>query len=107
SRLQPALWGHGLALEGGEALLEHAFTRLYARRVWGLWHPRNRGARLCLAALGFGTGALTPYEGGLALQHHLDAARWERVCRLPRRGRVRCAAAASRESLPSADALPA
>ena len=104
SRLHPALWGHGLAMDGGEALLDHAFTELNLRRVWGLCHPHNRGARLCLAALGFGTGALAPYEGGLALQHHLDAARWPCVRRLPRRERLRRAAAASRESTPAIDA---
>jgi RimJ/RimL family protein N-acetyltransferase len=104
SRLHPALWGHGLAMDGGEALLDHAFTHMNLRRVWGLCHPHNRGARLCLAALGFGTGALAPYEGGMALQHHLEAARWRCVRGVARRERLRRAAAASRESPPLIDA---
>jgi RimJ/RimL family protein N-acetyltransferase len=104
SRLHPTLWGHGLAMDGGEALLDHAFSHLGLRSLWGLCHPHNRGARLCLAALGFGTGALAPYEGGMALQHHLDAAHWRCSRRVARRERLRRAAAASRESSPLIEA---
>lgn len=97
SRLQPAQWGHGVALDGGEALLDHAFDELGLHRVWGLCHPRNRGARLCLAALGFEPKTMVPYEGGMALQHCLDATRWPHVRRLPRRNRLQRAAAGARE----------
>src|SRR5690349_9299216 len=33
-RLRRVFWGRGLATEGSLALIEHAFTRLDARRVW-------------------------------------------------------------------------
>lgn len=92
SRLLPLHWGSGLALEGGEALLQHAFGRLGLSRVWGLCAADNRGARLCLAALGFGPGVMAPCEGGQALHHSLDAARFRRAMALPRHARRRQAA---------------
>lgn len=92
SRLLPAHWGSGLALDGGEALLHHAFGPLGVPRVWGLCAPANRGARLCLAALGFGPGVMAPCEGGEALHHRIDAARFHRALALPRRRRLQQAA---------------
>lgn len=95
ARLLPSLWGHGLALEGGEALLQHAFRGLGLGRVWALCDPANRGARLCLAALGFGPGVMAPCEGcegGEAMHHVIDASRWRRAMARPRRERVQQAA---------------
>lgn len=93
SRLLPAHWGRSLSLDGGEALLQHAFDTLRLPRVWGTCHPDNRGARLCLAALGFGPGALAPGEDGQTLLcHRLDVAAWRRVCDMPRRLRLQQAA---------------
>lgn len=94
SRLLPLHWGSGLALDGGEALLHHAFDRLGLPRVWGLCAPANRGARLCLAALGFGPGVMAPCDGGEALHHSVDAARFRRALALPRRRRLAQAARA-------------
>jgi RimJ/RimL family protein N-acetyltransferase len=92
SRLLPAHWGSGLALEGGQALLHHAFTRLGLPRVWGLCDPANRGARLALAALGFGPGEMAPCPGGQALYHQIDATRFRRALARPRRERLQDAA---------------
>jgi RimJ/RimL family protein N-acetyltransferase len=92
SRLLPAHWGSGLALEGGEALLHHAFGRLRLSRVWGLCDPANRGARLALAALGFGPGAMAPCPGGQALHHQVDAGRFHRALARSRRERLQHAA---------------
>lgn len=92
SRLLPAHWGSGLALEGGEALLRHAFERLRLARVWGLCDAANRGARLALAALGFGPGAMAPCPGGQALHHQVDAVRFRRALARSRRERLQQAA---------------
>lgn len=92
SRLVPDAWGTGLALEGGELLLLHAFDTLRLSRVWGACAPGNRGARLCLAALGFGELGLAPYEGREALHHLLGAREAARWLARPRRERLRDAA---------------
>lgn len=99
SRLLPAYWGSGVALDGGEALLDHAFARLGLARVWGVCDSANRGARLCLGALGFGPGALAPYGGGAqALHHQVDAARFARALAQPRRRRLQQAAVRLRDA---------
>jgi RimJ/RimL family protein N-acetyltransferase len=92
SRLVPEVWGKGTALEGGEALLRHAFATLRLPRVWGTCAPGNRGARLCLGALGFGELGLAPYEGREALLHMLSACEATRWLARPRRERLRDAA---------------
>jgi RimJ/RimL family protein N-acetyltransferase len=100
SRLLPRHWGSGLALDGGEALLTHAFGSLGLPRVWGLCHPANRGARLCLAALGFGEGvmaACSSAASGQALHHVVDGPRFQRARAQPRRQRLQRAAQMLRE----------
>jgi hypothetical protein len=42
-RLLPAAWGAGLAVEGGHALLRHAFERLRLSEVWGICRPQHHG----------------------------------------------------------------
>jgi RimJ/RimL family protein N-acetyltransferase len=61
------VWGRGLALEGGEMLLAHAFDDLALTRVWGTCHPRNRSAAAVLLALGFEPLGQRPYDGRSAL----------------------------------------
>lgn len=89
SRLAPDHWGSGLSLAGGEVLLRHAFDTLALRTVWGICHPANRGARVCLEALGFSWRGRAPYEGQLSDHHALDAATWHSVRTLSRRDRLR------------------
>lgn len=89
SRLRPEYWGSGLSLAGGEVLLRHAFERLKLRTVWGICHPDNRGARVCLEALGFTPRSRATYEGQLSDHHALDAATWSRLHTLGRRDRLR------------------
>lgn len=89
SRLLPAHWGGGLALEGGAVLLDHAFTALGLRTVWGICHPDNRNARACLDALGFSPRGRAPYEGQPADHHALDAATWLALRTLSPRQRLR------------------
>jgi len=89
SRLRPEHWGSGLSLSGGEVLLAHAFETLGLQRVWGICHPDNRGARVCLEALGFTPSARALYEGQSSDYHALDAATWSAVRTLGRRQRLR------------------
>lgn len=89
SRLRPEHWGSGLSLAGGEVLLRHAFQTLGLNRVWGICHPDNRGARVCLEALGFTPHSRALYEGQPSDYHALDAPTWSAVQTLSRRERLR------------------
>jgi RimJ/RimL family protein N-acetyltransferase len=89
SRLRPEHWGSGLSLGGGEVLLRHAFQTLALDTVWGICHPDNRGARVCLEALGFSPHGRAPYEGQSADYHALDATTWSAIQTLSRRERLR------------------
>ena len=99
SRLHPRAWGNGTALDGGECLLAHAFHSLGATQVWGACAPGNRGARLCLHALGFSAEGMQPYDGHPALLHRLNTAKWQQWSRTPRRERLRHAAVQVRQAL--------
>lgn len=96
SRLCPEHWGSGLALAGGEVLLDHGFLTLGLRAVWGICHPDNRAALGCLRALGFTPRGRASYEGQPADHHALDAATWLRLRTLGPRQRLR----AQRSALP-------
>lgn len=98
SRLKPEHWGSGLSLSGGEVLLHHAFGTLGLKRVWGICHPDNRGARVCLEALGFAPQGRALYEGQASDYHALDATTWSAVRTLGRRDRLRQARRALRPS---------
>lgn len=100
SRLKPEHWGSGLSLAGGEVLLRHAFEALGLRRVWGICHPDNRGARVCLEALGFTPRSRALYEGQRSDYHALDATTWSSVRTLSRRDRLRQARRATLTSTP-------
>jgi RimJ/RimL family protein N-acetyltransferase len=100
SRLHPRAWGNGTALDGGECLLLHAFQMLGATQVWGACAPGNRGARLCLHALGFSAQGMQPYDGHPALLHRLNAAHWQQWSRTPRRERLRHAVVHARLAPP-------
>ncbi|MGM9482118.1 GNAT family N-acetyltransferase [Roseateles sp. NT4] len=89
SRLRPEYWGSGISLSGGEVLLRHAFETLALGTVWGICHPDNRGARVCLEALGFTPRGRSFYEGQPSDFHALDAATWSAVRTLSRRERLR------------------
>jgi len=89
SRLLPLAWGGGLALEGGELMLDHAFERLHLPRVWGICHPDNRSARAVLAALGFEPQGLMRYDGREAWHALIDLNAWHRARNTPRATRMR------------------
>ena len=89
SRLLPLAWGSGLALEGGELLLAHAFERLGLGHVWGVCHPGNRSAQAVLAALGFGALGAMRYDGREAAHYRIDLNAWRAVRNTPRGIRLR------------------
>ena len=80
ARLLPLVWGGGLALEGGEMLIAHAFDDLRLASVWGTCHPANRSAAVVLHALGFAPLGEMPYDGGIASHFRIDLNAW-RVAR--------------------------
>ncbi len=93
SRLRPEAWGRGVALDGGEGLLDHAFGALAAPEVWAACDASNRGARLCLATLGFHAEGMAPYDGAAAALHHrVSRATWQGWRQRARRERLRDAA---------------
>lgn len=89
SRLLPQAWGGGLAFEGAELMLDHAFDDLALPRVWGICHPGNRAARAVLAALGFTPLGLMPYDGGVASHYRIDMNAWHALRNIPRGARLR------------------
>lgn len=102
SRLLPAAWGSGLALEGGEMLLDHAFDDLGLGRVWGTCHPANRSAQAVLLALGFESLGVMPYEGVPASHYRIDLNRWGRARNTGRGSRLRRALLALRADMAGA-----
>lgn len=89
SRLLPQVWGSGLALEGGELLLDHAFGTLGLPRVWGICHPDNRSAQAVLATMGFSPLGIQPYDGVLAFHSQIDLNGWQAARNSPRASRLR------------------
>jgi RimJ/RimL family protein N-acetyltransferase len=88
-RLLPQHWGTGLALEGGQLLLAHAFKGLALSRVLGLCHPNNRSVKLALLTLGFEPRAERHYGGQRASQFVIDDVRWQATNHQDRRRRAR------------------
>lgn len=89
ARLRPEVWGGGLALEGGELLLDHAADTLQLDRLWGVCHPDNRSARAVLAALGFEPAGTHRYDRGTGLYHRIDLNAWRVLRNTPRGTRLR------------------
>ncbi len=88
-RLLPEAWGGGLAMDGGEMLLDYAFDVLAYPRVWGICHPDHRSVHAILGALGFREPRLQPYEGVPALHFVVERAGWFAVRAQARRVRLR------------------
>jgi len=93
SRLLPEVWGIGLALEGGELLLKHAFNTLGRDRVWAVGHIEHRSVRYCVTALGFKSRSVREYEGTTAQYYRVDQEEWRAWQKIPRRDRQRHAVA--------------
>ncbi len=89
SRLLPQVWGGGLAIEGGDMLLAHAFGDLGLDSVWGTCHPDNRSAVLVLHALGFESLGVMPYDGSQACHFRIDLNAWRASRNTPGGTRIR------------------
>jgi RimJ/RimL family protein N-acetyltransferase len=50
--LTPSRWGHGLATEAGQALLEHGFAVQRLTRIVAITHPDNLRSRAVMERLG-------------------------------------------------------
>jgi RimJ/RimL family protein N-acetyltransferase len=88
-RLLPLAWGSGLALEGAELMLDHAFDDLGLARVWGVCHPGNRSAQAVLATMGFEPLGVMPYDGGMACHYRIGLNAWCESRNTPRGIRLR------------------
>lgn len=53
ARLLESGWGHDYAVEGGAALVAHAFSTAKLASLWATCRPEHRSAQLVLARLGF------------------------------------------------------
>lgn len=103
ARLLPSAWGTGLAMEGGEQLLRHAFATLGLDRVWAVCHPRHDAVRCCVLALGFVDDGVRPYEGADARYFVVDRTAWQTAMQAPRGRRLRQAAARLKEAVHGTD----
>lgn len=90
-RLLPDAWGGGLALEGGQALLRHAFLTLGLDAVHGVSHPRQRSVHAVLGALGFSACGLRRQSDAQVALHRIGAAAWRASLSVPLRQRQRAA----------------
>ena len=51
--LKPEYWGHGLATEAGQRIIQHAFGNRLAQALFAGHHPNNKASRNALLKLGF------------------------------------------------------
>ncbi len=102
SRLLPQVWGRGLAMEGAELLLGHAFEGLGLAQVLGICHPANRSAQAVLAALGFEALGEMPYEGCSATHYRIGLNAWQTSRNTSRGTRLRRALRSQRSNAGSA-----
>lgn len=94
SRLLPKVWGAGLALEGGELLLDYAFDTLGRDRVWAVCQMAHRSARYCINALGFEYCGVMQYGDHPAHHYTISERRWRQWQCLSKKRRLRRAVAA-------------
>jgi RimJ/RimL family protein N-acetyltransferase len=106
SRLLPAVWGTGIAQEGGALVLDHAFDRMGLARVWGICHPGNRSALGALAALGFESVGLAAYDGVESAHYQIKVNAWREIRDLSPTSRIRRALRGRRASQEIAACAP-
>ena len=95
-RLTAATWGRNIGIEGGVALLAHAFKTLHLDAVWGTCHPQNRAASIILDALDFQFAGVRDYNGHRASHFYLPVNRWSDSAHQSAGKRLRRAIAAQR-----------
>ncbi len=97
SRLLPENWGTGLAMDGGEYLLEHAFMKLNCDRLWIVSHKEHHSVNYIAHALGFQKDEVRKYCDAEAQYYCLYKKHWELWRRLPRRQKIKCGVNACRK----------
>jgi RimJ/RimL family protein N-acetyltransferase len=80
SRLIPAVWGGGYAVEGGDLLLSHAFEKLGRESVWAFTQSDHRAAQFVLFRLGFEAAGEVLYDGKPAQSFRVTESQWSRCC---------------------------
>ncbi len=105
-RLLPQGWGTGVAVEGGHALLRHAFHRVKLDEVRACCHPAHRSVKFALLSLGFKAGGRTKFQGHSADTFRVNRSQWQQMTRLPTRLRGRMAMMATRALLDPRDLTP-
>ncbi len=76
ARHLPAGWGRGLAVEGGAALLNHAFNDLALDQVTSMTSADNRTVPYVLAQLGYQCDGPELMFGRAARRFSITATRW-------------------------------
>jgi [ribosomal protein S5]-alanine N-acetyltransferase len=76
ARLMPSSWGKGLAVEGGAALLAHAFDELGLDKVTSLTGKKNRTVPFVLAQLGYDFVSQEERHGSLAYRFCITREKW-------------------------------
>jgi [ribosomal protein S5]-alanine N-acetyltransferase len=76
ARLMPSSWGKGLAVEGGAALLAHAFDELCLDKITSLTGKKNRTVPFVLAQLGYDFISGEERHGSPAYRFCLTREKW-------------------------------
>jgi RimJ/RimL family protein N-acetyltransferase len=105
-RLLPHGWGRGVAVEGGHALLRHAFHRVKLDEVHACCHPANRSVKFALLSLGFEPVGRKLFQGNNVDTFRVNRAQWQQMTRLPARLRGRVAMATTRALLAPREPSP-
>lgn len=77
-RLDPEVWGRGLASEGAKALLDHGFRRLDLPEVLSIYEPGNVASGRVMTKIGipFDRETVHPFFGRVLHIHRLTRAQW-------------------------------
>ena len=89
SRLLPKYWGGGLAVEGGELLVNHCFNTLDQETLWIACHTQHRSASCIAYILGFAKDKVDTYNQKTAQYYRLSKNHWREWQKLPRKERVK------------------
>jgi len=77
-RLDPLVWGRGLATEGAAAILKHAFAELNVEEVVSIYHPENGASGKVMMHLGmqFDRDTVDPAREIALRVYRLSKKRW-------------------------------
>jgi len=99
SRLLPRYWGSGIAIEGGELLINYAFGELGYQSLWIVSHPSHRSVDYIAHVLGFHSNAVREYCGQEARYYLLYSSHWDEWKTIPLKVRKRMVIKQTKEPL--------